>query len=166
MRRLTDGGRRPVRLRSEAGVTLIEVLAAIMVMAIGLLALLTLFPLGVLSMARAIRDDRTAALAAHALDVSERGESLLRETMEFVQISMAKRSADPDEADRLRDEYEQLAKEFAELEIALADLQYVVPRPAVQRYIEPLLLQVRAIQRYIATAVQLLSLVEIVQPTS
>jgi hypothetical protein len=38
---------------------LTEVLVAIFVMAIGLLALLTLFPIGALSMAQAIRDDRT-----------------------------------------------------------------------------------------------------------
>jgi hypothetical protein len=39
---------------------LTEVLVAIFVMAIGLLALLTLFPIGALSMAQAIKDDRTA----------------------------------------------------------------------------------------------------------
>src|SRR6266478_2561766 len=43
--------------------TLVEVLVAIFVMGIGLLALLTLFPLGALSMAQAIKDDR-AGLAA------------------------------------------------------------------------------------------------------
>ena len=42
------------------GVTLIEVLVAIFVMGIGLLALLTLFPLGVFSMQRAIQDERCA----------------------------------------------------------------------------------------------------------
>jgi hypothetical protein len=42
------------------GATLTEVLVAIFVMAIGLLALLTLFPIGALSMAQAIKDDRTA----------------------------------------------------------------------------------------------------------
>src|SRR5205823_2744195 len=47
------------------GVTLIEVLAAIFVMGIGLLALLTLFPVGALSMARAVRDDRAAQAGAN-----------------------------------------------------------------------------------------------------
>src|SRR5262245_55640106 len=51
---------------SRNGVTLIEVLVAIFVMAIGLLALLTLFPLGALSMAQAIRDNRTGETAAGA----------------------------------------------------------------------------------------------------
>ena len=42
------------------GITLLEVLIAIFVMGIGMLALLTLFPLGALSMAQALRDDRLA----------------------------------------------------------------------------------------------------------
>jgi prepilin-type N-terminal cleavage/methylation domain-containing protein len=48
------------------GITLIEVLAAIFIMGIGMLALLVLFPLGALSMARAVRDDRAAAAGANA----------------------------------------------------------------------------------------------------
>lgn len=43
----------------RSGVTLVEVLVAIFVMALGLMALLTLFPLGALRMAQAIKDDRT-----------------------------------------------------------------------------------------------------------
>jgi hypothetical protein len=50
----------------RAGITLVEVLAAIFIMGVGLLALLTLFPLGALSMARAVRDDRAAAAGANA----------------------------------------------------------------------------------------------------
>lgn len=42
------------------GITLMEVLAAIFITAIGLLSLLVLFPVGALSMARAINDDRAA----------------------------------------------------------------------------------------------------------
>ncbi len=53
-------------MRRRTATTLIEVLVAIFVMAIGLLALLTLFPLGALSMAQAIKDDRTAQAAASA----------------------------------------------------------------------------------------------------
>jgi hypothetical protein len=40
------------------GISLVEVLVAIFVMGIGLMALLTLFPLGALEMAQAIKDDR------------------------------------------------------------------------------------------------------------
>jgi hypothetical protein len=45
---------------------LLEVVLALFVMGIGLLALLTLFPLGALSMARALKDDRCATAAANA----------------------------------------------------------------------------------------------------
>jgi prepilin-type N-terminal cleavage/methylation domain-containing protein len=45
------------------GVTLVEVLVAIFIMGIGLIALLTLFPIGVLRMAQAIKNDRTAQAA-------------------------------------------------------------------------------------------------------
>lgn len=48
------------------GITLIEVLVAIFIMALGMLALLTLFPLGALRMAQAIQDDRAAQCAANA----------------------------------------------------------------------------------------------------
>jgi hypothetical protein len=48
------------------GTTLIEVLVAIFVMGIGLIALLTLFPLGALRMAQAIQDDRCATAVVNA----------------------------------------------------------------------------------------------------
>jgi prepilin-type N-terminal cleavage/methylation domain-containing protein len=47
-----------MRLRHRPGVTLLEVLIAIFIMAIGMLALLTLFPIGALEMARALRNQR------------------------------------------------------------------------------------------------------------
>jgi prepilin-type N-terminal cleavage/methylation domain-containing protein len=53
-------------MNKRPGVTLVEVLTAIFIMGVGMLALLTLFPLGALSMARAIRDDRAAAAAGNA----------------------------------------------------------------------------------------------------
>jgi hypothetical protein len=55
----------------RSGATLIEVLTAIFVMGIGLLALLALFPLGALSMAQAIKDSRTAHAAHNALALLE-----------------------------------------------------------------------------------------------
>lgn len=66
----SKSGGRAMRLRP--GVTLIEVLAAIFIMGIGMLAILVLFPLGALSIAKALRDDRCAAIApnAHALAVA------------------------------------------------------------------------------------------------
>jgi prepilin-type N-terminal cleavage/methylation domain-containing protein len=53
-------------LPARRGVTLLEVLTAIFIMGVGLLAILTLFPLGALSMARAVRDDRAAQFGANA----------------------------------------------------------------------------------------------------
>jgi type II secretory pathway pseudopilin PulG len=57
-------------MKRRSGVTLIEVLVAIFVMALGLLTLLALFPLGVLTMSQAIQDDRTASAAANATGVA------------------------------------------------------------------------------------------------
>jgi hypothetical protein len=53
------------------GTTLVEVLVAIFTMGIGMLALLTLFPLGAASMAQAIKDARSAHSAAKASAVAE-----------------------------------------------------------------------------------------------
>jgi Prokaryotic N-terminal methylation motif len=50
----------------RAGATLLEVVVALFILALGLLALLTLFPLGALNMAQAIKDQRTADAAANA----------------------------------------------------------------------------------------------------
>lgn len=50
----------------RSGVTLIEVLVAIFVMGLGLITLLALFPLGALTMAQAIRDERCASAAQNA----------------------------------------------------------------------------------------------------
>ena len=51
-------------MRRRSGITLIEVLVAIFIMAIGLLAILTLFPLGALRMGESLQNDRTAAAAS------------------------------------------------------------------------------------------------------
>src|SRR4029079_1052426 len=52
------------------GITLLEVLTAIFIMGVGLLAILTLCPLGALSMARAVRDDRAATIAANGASLA------------------------------------------------------------------------------------------------
>src|SRR5262245_14916122 len=52
------------------GVTLMEVLVAITICGIGLLALLTLFPLGALEMAQAVKDDRCGHIKHNAAAVA------------------------------------------------------------------------------------------------
>lgn len=54
----------------RAGATLLEVLVSIFIMGIGLLAILTLFPLGALNMAQAIKSDRAAALGRNGAAVA------------------------------------------------------------------------------------------------
>jgi type II secretory pathway pseudopilin PulG len=55
----------------RSGTTLIEVLVAIFVTAIGLLGLLALFPLGAVNMALAIKDSRCAQAAANAFALAQ-----------------------------------------------------------------------------------------------
>lgn len=55
----------------QSGATLVEVLVAIFVSALGLLGLLALFPLGAVSMAQAIKDSRCAQAAANAAALAE-----------------------------------------------------------------------------------------------
>lgn len=54
----------------RSGTTLIEVLVAIFVMGIGLIALLTLFPIGVLRFVQAIHDNKSAQSGANAHAIS------------------------------------------------------------------------------------------------
>ena len=53
------------------GLTLMEVLVAIFIMAIGMLALLTLFPLGALRMEQAIRDEKCALAGMQAIELAK-----------------------------------------------------------------------------------------------
>lgn len=58
-------------MNARRGVTLVEVLVAIFIAAIGALSLLVLFPLGALNMARAIRDDRCAQAGINATALAD-----------------------------------------------------------------------------------------------
>lgn len=62
------------RIQPQAGrhgTTLIEVVTAIFIMGIGLLSLLTLFPIGILTMRQAIQDDRTAHASRNAVAIAQ-----------------------------------------------------------------------------------------------
>src|SRR5579871_5109208 len=61
------GGRleRPTMTR-RPGLSLVEVLVALFIVALGSIAILTLFPLGALQMGQALKDDRTAQAAGQA----------------------------------------------------------------------------------------------------
>lgn len=145
---------------SSSGVTLTEVLLAIFVMGIGLLALLTLFPLGALTMAQAIRDDRAGAIAGQATVLSAHAEDLVSRTREFVQESLLKGSVDLDVMARLQEDYEQLALDASFIEIQLEDLQSSFPPPQIERYTAPLLAEIRAIQNRISHIRRMFSLVD------
>ena len=58
-------------MTKRPGITLIEVLVAIFIMAIGLLALLTLFPLGALRMSQALQDDRASSCASSGANICD-----------------------------------------------------------------------------------------------
>jgi hypothetical protein len=150
----------PPRLASEAGVTLVEVLVAIFVTGVGLLSMLALFPLGALEMARAIKSDRTALVAAHAVDLGDTGQELVSHTIAFAQISLASGSADRDEATKLRERYEQLAHESVQMELELVNLQYELPNLPVRTFTSPLVTQIRSIEQRLARMIQLLAMLE------
>ena len=145
---------------SDAGSTLIEVLVAILVMGVGLLALLTLFPLGALDMAEAIPDDRTAAIAADARRLSDTGRDLLCRTATFAEESLANGAVDPAAAARLQQEYSDFVVQAAALEAQLEELQLEFPPERIQRHVGPLLAQLQAIQRTTAALIVLLSLLD------
>jgi hypothetical protein len=151
---------RPGQCTSELGTALIEVLVAIFVMGVGLLALLTLFPLGALEMAQAIKDDRTATVAANAAALGVAGEELVGRTATFVRDSLAAGSADPDAAVRLRRDYEAFALHAEDLEQQLLALQDVFAPEVIQRYVGPLVAEVREIRRRTYPVTVILSLVE------
>ena len=144
---------------SQAGVTLTEVLVAIFLMGVGLLALLALFRLGALQMAQAIKDDRTGAVAEEAVAFGEAGRALLVDTAPFVEDSLARGSIDPAKAAELRRQHELLKDQAHDLEVRLEALRFVFP----PRQIGPpvaLLAQVHAIRAPLKAIIQLLFLVE------
>jgi hypothetical protein len=73
-RRTTDNGRRTRRATARRGITLTEVLIAIMVLGIGLVSLAALFPIGLSRLRDAARYSRSAYLSqSGATDMAARG---------------------------------------------------------------------------------------------
>lgn len=70
--------------RPIAGVTLIEVLIALFIAAIGLLSLLTLFPAGLQNMGQAIQDNRSSDIQASATQLAASVEQTVTELSEFL----------------------------------------------------------------------------------
>jgi len=60
-------------MKRRSGMTLTEVLIAIFVLAIGLMGILALFPLGAMRMAQAIKDDRCGTLESNATSLMHSG---------------------------------------------------------------------------------------------
>jgi hypothetical protein len=142
----------------DAGSTLLEVLTAIFVSGLALLALLTLFPLGALRMADAIKDDRTAAVADEAVGLAAAGEHLLEETATFAAVSIANGQVDSDTAAALRREYEDLRCQVEDLEKRIEALTQVFPPQLIQPHARPLVAQLHAIEARIGLVIQLLRL--------
>jgi prepilin-type N-terminal cleavage/methylation domain-containing protein len=128
------------------GVSLLEVLVAIFIMGIGLLALLTLFPLGALELAQSIRDDRAGQIANSASALSLAGEELLARTREFVMISALQGSADPKTALVLRGDYGKLNLQAADIEADLREIRPLARSAKTRRLVDALLVQIRSIQ--------------------
>ena len=144
----------------RAGITLLEVLAAIFVMGVGLLALLVLFPLGALSMAQAIKDDRAASVANDAESFSAKGKEFLSRTGQFVVLSLVNGSADPKTATGLRKDCEELGVQSADLETRIRELRPLARTAKAKRLVEQSLAQIRAIKASLDKMAELLRMLE------
>jgi hypothetical protein len=142
------------------GVTLLEVLVAIFVTGVGLLALLVLFPLGVLNLAQAIQDDRTAALAADSVALSADGIDLLSRTQDFLRDSLFAGSAEPQTVLKLRQEYEKLEGNAAILNARLAELKPLAQRPRIRVQLLASLARIQGIETAASKIAALLRLLE------
>lgn len=145
----TSSWRKPcgrIHAADRAGVTLVEVLVAIFIIGVGLLALLTLFPLGALELAQAIKDDRAATIAAEAQVLGEAGLELLGRTGDFLDEA-SQGNVDRQEAAVLEVKFQDLADAATIIELQLLELRPSVPKRRARPKVEVLLAQVRAIER-------------------
>ena len=80
------GASRPCQSRTRPGITLTEILIAILIMGVGLISLATLFPIGLLKLRDATRYSRTAFLSESATsDIAAHG---LLTTQSFIAADM------------------------------------------------------------------------------
>ena len=157
-----NGSRRSNRFHRHPrrAVTLLEVLVVIFIMGVGLLVLLTLFPLGALSLARSVKDDRADAIALRAQALNDAGADLLERTNEFITDSLTS-GVDCQRTAALKAEYQELADEAKSIEADLLKLQQALkPTPKAQKQIDQLLVQIRAIQRTLRALAAILSLLD------
>jgi Tfp pilus assembly protein PilV len=144
----------------RGGVTLVEVLVAIFITGVGLLALLVLFPLGVLNLAQAIQDDRVPALAADAATLSRDGLALVSQTREFLGDALIAGAADPATAAALRIGYEKLESRAADLRRRLKELAPLAQQPRLRVQLLASMARIEAIETTSAKMVALLRLLE------
>jgi hypothetical protein len=111
-------------------------------------------------LARAIEDDRAAAIASDAAVLSQAAEELFSRTASFVEDSASNGRVDPCAAAQLREDYEHLALRAEDLEVRLEELQSFYASEEIQRYLAPLMAQLRSIRLRISPLVQILSLLE------
>jgi prepilin-type N-terminal cleavage/methylation domain-containing protein len=146
--------------RRFRGVTLVEVLVAIILAGVALLALLVLFPLGVLNLAQAIEDDRAPALALDAAELSRDGLELLSQTREFLGDALLSGGADPATAAALRIGYEKLESRAADLGRRLKELAPLAQQPRLRVQLLASIARIKAIETTSAKMVTLLGLLE------
>lgn len=142
------------------GVTLVEVLVAIFVMGIGLLALLTLFPVGALELAQAINDDRAGKVASDAAIFSEESKKVLEQTRSFVTKTLLTRKVDSNAAEFLRSECQKLSLRAEDLETRLRALRPLITEPPTHRLLDSLLVQINAIRQSFDSLTCLLRILE------
>ena len=142
------------------GYTLLEVLAAIFIMGVGLLAILTLFPVGALELARAIQDDRATAVAQRAVALSQAGQEVLARTRAFAFQSLIRGRADSKTAGILRRDYQQLLAESGEIEYQLGSLRTLISDPRHHRLLDTLLSQVQYLKTGFSTMAYFMQLLE------
>ena len=85
----------PQRGVSRSGLSITEVLVALFVVAIGMTALLALFPVGAIQMGRAVKDDRAGHLAANAAGKMRALWKYLATSTDLQQMSYAEASSTP-----------------------------------------------------------------------